>query len=104
MLLSSYGSPTAQREAGIFLLHPLNCLLILIIFFKASFQVLCPAGSESVATRHGPWHQDSAARPTGQGTVQSAGTQPHLCMEITVGLSASHPSFLCNWESFSALG
>lgn len=71
--------------------------------FKASFQVLCPAGSESVATRHGPWHQDSAARQTGQGTVQSAGTQPHLCMEITVGLSASHPSFLCNWESFSAL-
>lgn len=63
-------------------------------FFKASFQVLCPAGSESVATKHRPWHQDSAAQQMGQGTVQSAGTQPHLCKEITVGLSASHPSFL----------
>lgn len=59
--------PTAQGEAVIFLLHPLNCFLIYYyFFFKASFQILCLAGSESVATKHGPWHKDSAALPRGR--------------------------------------
>lgn len=41
-------------------------LLLDFLFFKVSFQVLCLAGSEPVATKHGPWYQDSAAQQRGQ--------------------------------------
>lgn len=95
--------PNSTRRSWHFPPASTQLLLDFFFFFKASFQILCLAGSESVATKHGPRHQDSAARQTGLGTVRSSGTQPHLCKEIAVGLSPSHSSFLCNWESFSTL-
>lgn len=103
MLLSSSGSQQHKEKLAFSSCIHSTASWFFFFFLKASFQILCLAGSESVATKHGPRHQDSAARQTGLGTARSSGTQPHLCKEIAVGLSPSHSSFLCNSASFSTL-
>lgn len=74
-LLSSSGSDSMTKP-NIFLLHPVNCLLILFFFPQASFQVPWQAASKSVATKREPQHQDSASRQAGQGTNSLGFWQP----------------------------